>query len=214
MRTITASVGPLTAATTNNVALSQTPGAAGSLTINGSLASGGIATIANPQRIKITTTDTTTVFTVTGTTKTGSLLTETLTGTGSGVTSTLDYYTVTKIAVNQGTTAAVTVGTAGTGSTAWVRLDSWADAGVGIQCDVSGTVNYTVQWTHDDPNDPTDPVTPQNVTWINSNDPAAVAATIAITTNNQFSPTYLRVLLNSGTGTVTMKATQYNVANR
>lgn len=214
MRTVTASVGPLTAATTNNIALSQTPGAAGALTLNGSLASGGVATIANPQRVKITTTDTTTKFTIVGNTPTGALLTETLVAVAGSATSTLDYYQVTSITVNQGTTAAVTVGTAGVGSTPWVSCDSWADAPVGIQVDVSGTVNYTVQWTHDDPNSATDPVAPSAVTWINSNDPAAVASSIAITTNNQFAPTFVRTYLNSGTGTVTMKVTQYNVANR
>lgn len=214
MRPVTASVGPLTAATANNIALSQTPGAAGALTLNGALATGGVATLSSPQRIKITTADTTTTFTVVGTTPTGSLLTETLIAVGGSATSTLDYSTVTSIKVNQGTTAAVTVGTSGIGSTPWVRTDEWADSNVSIQCDVTGTVNYTVQASNDDPNSPTNPVLPQNVTWIPSNDPQAVAATTSILTNYIFSPAFIRVLLNSGTGSVTMTVTQYNVANR
>ncbi len=214
MRPVTAVVGPLTAATTNNIALSQTPATAGSLTLNGSLASGGVVTITNPQMVTITTTDTTTVFTIIGKTPTGSLLTETLTGGGTSVTSKLNYYKITSITVNQGTTAAVTVGTAGVGSTPWVFCDSWADAPISIQCVVSGTVNYTVQWTNDDPNDPSNPVSPSAMTWLNSNDSAVVNATASAMSNNQFAPAYVRVLLNSGTGTVTMKVIQYNVANR
>lgn len=214
MRPVTASVGPLTAATANNIALSQTPGAAGALTLNGALATGGVATLSSPQRIKITTADTTTTFTVVGTTPTGSLLTETLIAVGGSAASTLDYSTVTSIKVNQGTTAAVTVGTSGIGSTPWVRTDEWADSNVSIQCDVTGTVNYTVQASNDDPNSPTNPVLPQNVTWIPSNDPQAVAATTSILTNYIFSPAFIRVLLNSGTGSVTMTVTEYNVANR
>lgn len=214
MRPVTASVGPLTAATANNIALSQTPGAAGALTINGSLATGGVATLSNPQHIKITTTDTTTTFTVVGTTPTGSLLTETLIAVGGSATSTLDYSKVTSIRVNQGTTAAVTVGTSGVGSTPWVRTDEWADSNVSIQCDASGTVNYTVQASNDDPNSPTNPVLPQNMVWISSNDSAAVGATGSILTNYLFSPAFVRVLLNSGSGSVTVTVTQYNVANR
>lgn len=214
MRPVTAVVGPLTAATANNIALSQTPATAGALTLNGSLASGGVATIANPQMVKITTTDTTTVFTIVGQTPTGTLLTETLVGGGTSVTSKLDYRKITSITVNQGTTAAVTVGTSGVGATPWVFCDAWADPPISIQCVVSGTVNYTVQWTNDDPNDPSNPVAPSAMTWINSNDSAVVNATATAMSNNQFAPTYVRTLLNSGTGTVTMKVIQYNVANR
>src|ERR1700761_3608381 len=97
MRVITATVGPLTAQSANNIALSQTPGAAGPLTLNGSLVSGGVAVIGNPQRITITTTDTTHTFTITGTTPTGSILTEVVTNAAASVTSLLDYATVTSI---------------------------------------------------------------------------------------------------------------------
>jgi hypothetical protein len=64
-------------------------------------------------------------------------------------------------------------------------------------------VNYTVQSTLDDPNDPTNPVAVSSVVWINSSDAGAVAATTSIQTNFAYTPTYARVLLNSGTGSVT-----------
>lgn len=214
MRPITATVGPLTASSANNIALSQTSGAAGPLTLNGALVAGGVAVIGNPQRITITTTDNTHSFTITGATSTGSLLTETVTGNGTSATSLLDYATVSSITISGAATGAVTVGTSGTGSTPWVRLDEWAHAQVGIQCDVTGTVNYTVQSTYDDPNSPTDPVSVSAMKWINTNDTNAVNATGNVQTNYLFAPTFVRALLNSGTGSVAMKVIQYNVASR
>ena len=213
MRPITLYVGPVGTTSANNIALSQTPGAAGALTLNGSLVTNGVAVLPSAQRVLITTTDTTTKFTITGATSTGALVTETLVGTGASVYSTLDYATVTKIAVNQGTTAAVTVGTNGIAS-AWVRLDSWADSNCSIQCDVTGTVNYTVQVSNDDPNSPTDAVLPSAMTWINSNDTNAVNATTSLQSNFLFAPTWARILLNSGSGSVKAIFIQYNVVNR
>lgn len=214
MRPITATVGPLTAQSGNNIALSQTPGAAGPLTLNGALVSGGVAVITNPQRITITTTDSTHSFTITGATPTGSLLTETVTGNGTSATSALDYAKVNSIVISGAASAAVTVGTSGTGSTPWVRLDEWASPPVGIQCNATGTVNYTVQSTYDDPNSPTNPVIPSATTWISTNDTNAVNATGNVQTNFLFTPVFVRALLNSGSGSVSMTVIQYNVANR
>lgn len=214
MRPITATVGPLTAASANNVALSQTPGAAGALTLNGSLVAGGVAVLDNPRRILITTADTTHTFTVTGATPTGSVITEVVGPITTSAFTAQDFKTVTSVTINAAATAAVTVGTNGIASTPWVRLDEWASPPVGIQCDVTGTVNYTVQSTYDDPNSPTDPVSVSAMTWIATNDANAVGATGAVQTNFLFTPTYVRALLNSGTGTVTMKVIQYNVASR
>jgi hypothetical protein len=214
LRPITASIGPLVAQSANNIALSQTPGAAGALTLNGSLVSGGVAVIGNHQFITITTTDSTHTFTITGATSTGSLLTEVVTGNGTSVTSLLSYTTVSSIVISGAATGAVTVGTSGTGATSWVRLDEWASPPVGIQCDVTGTVNYTVQSTYDDPNSPTNPVSVSAITWIATNDTNAVNATGAVQTNFLFTPTYVRTLLNSGSGSVAMKVIQYNVVSR
>jgi len=215
MRPIQVSVGPVGTVSATNIATSQTPGAAGSLTLNGSLVSGGIATLPTPQRVLITTTDTTTVFTIVGTTSTGAFLTETVTNAGTSAYSTLDYATVTAIKVNQGTTAAVTVGTNGIASTPWVRLDEWANSYVTVQVDVTGTVNYTVQGTMDDPNQAwgSAPL-PQSVNWINSGDTNAVGQTASIATNFLFAPTYVRVLLNSGSGSIQARFAQADVVSR
>ena len=42
------------------------------------------------------------------------------------------------------------------------------------------------------------PVLPQNTQWVNSNDTNVVGATSTLQTNYLFSPTFVRVLLNSG----------------
>jgi hypothetical protein len=215
MRPITVSVGPLAGASANNIALSQTP-AAGPLTLNGSLVVAGVAILDNPRRILITTTDSTHTFTITGATPTGALLSEVVTGNGTNVQSTLDYKTVTSITINGTASAAVTVGTSGVASTPWARMDEWANTQVTMQFDVVGTVNYTVQSTLDDPNSPTNPVLPSAVNWVSTNDTNVVGATSTLQSNYLFSPTYIRVLLNSSgtTGVVTATIAQANVASR
>lgn len=215
MRPIVVSVGPLTTASANNIATSQTPAGAGALTLNGTTVTNGVATLDHARRILITTGDTTHTFTVKGTTPTGSVISEVVGPITTSAYTTQDFLTVTSITISGGATAAVTVGTNGVASTPWVYLDPWALPMVSIQCDVSGTVNYTVQSTLDDPNSPTNPVLPSAVTWVNSPDTAAVAATAAIQTSYggfaayaAVSPTFVRVTLNSGTGTVTATVVQ------
>lgn len=214
MRPITATVGPLTAGSTNNIALSQTPGAAGALTLNGSLVVNGVAILDNPRRVLITTADTTHTFTITGATPTGSAISESFLVAGGATYSQLDYATVSSVTISGAATGAVTVGTNGIASTPWVRLDEWASPPVGIQCNATGTVNYSVQSTYDDPNSPTNAVLPSASTWINTNDTNAVNAAGNVQTNFLFTPIFVRVLLNSGSGSVAMTVVQYNVASR
>lgn len=214
MRPITVTVGPLAAASANNIATSQTPGAAGPLTLNGSLVAKGVAVMDNPRRVLITTADTTHTFTISGTTPTGTLQSETVTSGGTNVQSMLDYATVTSIVISGAATGAVTVGTSGVASSPWVRLDEWANSQTSIQCNANGTVNYTVQSTLDDPNSATNPVAPSAVQWVPSNDTNAVNATGTVQTNFQFAPVFARILLNSGNGSVVGTFAQSNVANR
>jgi hypothetical protein len=202
MRPVTVSVGPVGTVSATNIATSQTPAGAGALTLNGALVTGGVAILPTPQRVKITTADTTHTFTITGTSPTGTLLTEVVTSNGTSVQSALDYSTVTSIVISGAATAAVTAGTSGVASTPWVRFDDYAPAPVSIQCTVTGTVNYTIQQTLDDPNSATNPVTPSAVTWLPTSDTAGVAATTSIQSNYAYVPVFARVLLNSGSGSV------------
>lgn len=103
---------------------------------------------------------------------------------------------------------------ASAGDAAMVRLDEWAPGQVGLQVDVSGTVNYTVQSSMDDPNSPTNPVDVGSMTWVNSTDTNVVAATTAQQSNFMFAPLWVRIVMNSGTGTVTMTVVQYGSGPR
>lgn len=149
----------LATATSNGISLSQTPAAGGALTITGSLASGGVATMDVARRVQVTSTgsDAVRVFTITGTNRSGVPQTSTVTGVVSGtpVNTALDFLTVTGVSVDAAAAGAITVGTSGTGSSPWVQdnflIASW-NLAVGVSI-VSGVVTYTVEHTYDDPND-------------------------------------------------------------
>ncbi len=204
MRSVTVSVGPLVAAAANNIALSQTPST--TFTLNGSLVSGGVATLDTARRVLLTTAADESAKTViiVGTDTNGSSITEVLTpSTGAGTAYTaLDFKTVTSARVSSAFSGAATLGTNGVASSRWVRMDGWAAPETNIQCTVSGTASYTVQSSMQDPNDPTSPVLPYLVSWIDSPDPNVVAASTTQFSYYQFTPTWLRVTLNSGTGSV------------
>lgn len=210
MRPITVTVGPLAAASANNIALSQTP-TAGALTLNGALVTGGVAVMDTPREVRITTTadETSRTFLISGTDWAGSLISETVTGVNNTTAdSVLSYKTVTSITISGNATGALTVGTNGVAQSPWIRLDSWASRSTALTCVVSGTVNYTVQTSSDDPNGPTSIVAPASMTWFSAPDTALQAATTSTQSSLDFVPLWVRVLLNSGTGTVTLTATQ------
>jgi hypothetical protein len=213
MRQIVVQVGPLAAAAANNIAQSQTPTTA--FTLNGTLVSSGVAILDAPRRVKITTggSESGKTAVVTGTTYGGQVASETVTlpGSATGVDTVLDYKTVTSITVSATLGAAATVGTSALAASSWVFFDGWSSPIVGIQTDVSGTVNYTVQQTFDDPNSPDYPVLPVNVTWVSIADTNMVAATGAKISSFSAAPLYARVLLNSNTnpGYVTGTFQQY-----
>lgn len=213
MRPIFATVGPLAAASANAICLSQTPAAAGALVLNGATVSGGVATLDNARRVLITCVgnESAKTFTLTGTSYNGKVQSETLTGpNATTVQSALDYKTVTSITISAAAAGAITVGTSAVASSRWLRLDNWAFPQVAIQCDVTGTVNYTVQQTLDDPNNETLFMSPAMVNWINHPDSNLVGATTTVQGNYGYAPIYARVTLNSGTGSVVLTLVQHN----
>lgn len=155
----------LAAASSNNIALSQSPGTA-ALTLNGSAVTGGIATIdtaasansAIGRRVIITSggDDSGITWTVVGTNSTGNAITDTFAGSnGGGAQSNLDFVKVSKITPSAAVASTVIVGTNGVGSSPWI-LHNWngyspMNIGIGIEL-VSGVVNFTIQHTYDDPN--------------------------------------------------------------
>lgn len=216
MRPIVVTVGPLATASANAICLSQTPTAA--FTLNGSLVSNGIATMDTPRRVVITTTgnESSKTITIVGTDYNSSPITEVITGPNaqSGYTN-MDFRTITSITISSAASAAITVGTNNVASSQWVRLDEWANAQTAIQCTVTGSVNYTIQQTLQDPNSPTNPVLPYQVAWLNSSDPTAVGATSTIQSNYTYSPSWTKVTLNaisSNTGSVSAVFAQFSNA--
>lgn len=213
MRPNRVTVGPLVAASANAICLSQTP-TAGALTLNGARVSGGVGILDVARRVLITCAgnESTRSFTLTGTSRSGVVQSETITGPNATTAqSVLDYKTITRITISGNAAAGVTVGTSGVASSEWVKFSAWADAQIALQCVVSGTVNYTVQQTLDDPDNLADQVLIAAMTWFNHPDSNLVAATASVQGNYGYSPVFVRVTLNSGTGSVALTAIQQGV---
>lgn len=147
----------LAAADDDGISASQSPGA-GAITIDGALASGGVATLDAARRVILTSggNDTGITFTVIGTNANGKALTEAVTGaSGAAASTTQDFKTVTSITHTGTVAGTLKVGTSGVGSTPWQMLnffDQYFTIGVGVV--VSGTINFTVEYTYDNPNSP------------------------------------------------------------
>lgn len=153
LRTVT--VGPATAAATNNICTSQKPAAGGvqALTLNGSLVSGGVATLDVARRVLITSSsdDSARSFIITGTNRYGNAQTETLQGPATNRGTLKDFKTVTSITVDDDTAGNITIGTSGVISSEWCPVDRYGSQDLGIGVRVTGTVNYTIEEAYQDP---------------------------------------------------------------
>lgn len=89
-----------------------------------------------------------------------------------------------------------------------VVLDYYGRPEVAIQVVVSGTVNYTVQQTLDNPLESSAPIT-----WFDCTDTGLVGQTASKIGGVQLPPVAVRIRLNSGTGSVTMTALQAGLRN-
>ena len=197
----------LAAASANNIALSQSPSGAGNLTINGSTATGGVATLDVPRRVLITTggDDSSLTYTVYGTGFNGLSLVEAVPGPNhtTGYTA-HDFATVTRVAISGASSSTVTVGTNGIASSIPIIMDTIVNpATYGCACIVgTGTVNYTVEISYDD-------FAPL---WdLNANTPVYFAASgFSAQSTNQNGTiagpcSLIRLTVNSGTDPVSMK---------
>jgi hypothetical protein len=213
----------LGSASATSIAASQTPGTS-PLTINGSAASGGVATIdaatstntglAIGRRVLITSgsNDTGINFVVTGTNSTGTIITDTFAGGNPTAYSNLDFVTVTSItSTGVGPGSTVEAGTNGIGSSWWYTTDRFAyspmNIGVAVEL-VTGSISYTVQYTFDDPNNLFSGIsfpTPFNLATLTTQTGTADASVVTPVTA-------LRVLINSGTGTIRVRFRQQSLA--
>jgi hypothetical protein len=207
-------VGPLAASNATNIRTASAIAGAGAVVLNGTLVTGGVATLDKPRQILFTdaANDSGITFTLTGTDWAGDIISEVLTGANAGtVASVLSYATVTSVVSSGASAGNVSIGTSGVAYSPWARLDDFAMSQTALQCTASGTVNYTVQQSMDDPNSPTNPVTPALMTWVSSSDANVVGASTSQMSFFTFAPIFVRVLLNSGSGSVTMTVRQLSV---
>ncbi len=149
-------------------------------------------------------------YVINGTDYAGLPISETLAGVNSASTTytVLDYLTITSIATTGAAASTTQIGTNGIASSQWATFDPFSDpGGTAIGTYVSGTANYTIQQTVDDPNSTSNAVARASMTWINHPDSTVVSATAAMQVNYAYIPAYSRILLNSNTNPGYVKAT-------
>lgn len=203
----------LAAADPNGITTAETPGLNADLTLNGAFVSGGIATLTPPRSVTLTSADdfSAVTFTIYGYDENNYPAIEALTGPNNAtVTSTTNFKTVTRIATDSGggfTTETVEAGAeaSGIGDGAWWPLDLYNPNQVTtISVNIlTGTANYSVQYTNEDPFDTT-------ITQLAVAHPVA-ALTGASTDQTAFTTTLMRAVrvnFASGTGTVRVTVTQ------
>jgi hypothetical protein len=172
---------------------------------------GAVAKIGVAQQITFTTssTDAGKTATVYGTDWAGNPISETVTlASTATVNSVLSYATVTQVVISAATTGTVSVGTAGFGSSPWVRLDDFAPGPVSLTFAVNGTITYSLQQTDQDPSDPTNPVAPAAMVWLASSDATTQAASTNIKSQFAQAPRFARVITTAGAGSVAMTVAQ------
>lgn len=197
MRIISATVGPLAAASSNAIATSQSGTANTPLTLTSSP-----YLLDFVRRIIITSSQTETgiTFAVVGKDWNGQQVSETIGSvSATPAQSVYDYSQIISITPSANTSGNITVGTNGVASSRPIFLDEWAFAPTAIQVDVSGTVNATVRQSLDDPNSS---IGFTGVNWVNHPDTNLVNLTSTVQGNYAYLPKMVQLLVNSGaTGT-------------
>jgi hypothetical protein len=142
----------------NGICLSQTASGAVALTLNGVLATNGVAYFTYAQKVTVTSAgnDSARTFTITGLDPDGTQITEVLTGANVGAANTTAYFkTVSSIVTSAATAAAVIVGIiAANGAVSKsirvnrqqpnFKFSTWCDV-------ISGTLTYSAQYAYQDP---------------------------------------------------------------
>jgi hypothetical protein len=141
-----------TALDADGVCASQTLAGAGNLTINGALASGGVATLGEQAHITLYSTGDyhAATFTIYGTDTFGRSISETLAGPNNGtVTSVLNYKTVTRIASSAALATAIIAGNSNALETSWIRVNPREPIkAVSVEMSSGASFTYEVQWAN------------------------------------------------------------------
>lgn len=209
----------LAAASANNISASQSPGS-GAILINGSAATGGVATLDTQRRVLITSgaSDAGITFTVTGTNQSGAPISDTFAGGAVTAQSNQDFKTVTGVTHTGSVASTITIGTNGVGSSPW-QIVNWNAAPGNLAVSVelrSGAANFTLQYTYDDPNilPGTGGLNLAGLPYAFPFNLTAITATAAtIDAAIAFPITAFRLLTNSGTGTLYVRALQFGLGS-
>jgi len=155
----------------DGLAQAQARGAAGALTLNGALISGGAYAsadgLAHQIGILSAADDHTITFTITGTDADGKAQVETVTGAAGapGTTETTKYFkTVTSITASGAAAGNVSAGTVDEIATPTIPLDRISNNPATVFCDVTGTANFSVQECFDLIQD--SPTAVQSAQWV------------------------------------------------
>jgi hypothetical protein len=137
-----------------SVAQDQQLGAAGDLTLDGTLVVDGVAQLGSQRRVILESAGniSATNFTITGTDDSGAIISETLAGPNATTIPTeLSFSTVTQIAADASFATDVEIGTDGVGASQTVPLDQYQTPfNVSLGIVITGTVDVTVEFTFDD----------------------------------------------------------------
>jgi len=221
MLPVTVVVGPLDAAAPDNIATAQTASGAGALTIDGALATDGVATLDAARRVLVTSSgdDTGITFRITGTNSDDHPIQETLTGADTAAVYTVqDFKTVTEVYASGATAGDVEVGTNDIGSSRWVVCNTQISPfNIAMSVVADGTVNYTIEYTYDNVNS-----NQNSMGGANGNYPAVPTvwahATLAADTTSQdgffaYPVAAWRATLNSGSGSITATGISAGINN-
>lgn len=140
----------IAAADADGICTAQTLAAAGDLTIDGALASGGVASLTIPRHVSITAAgdESGVIFTVTGTDRYGTAQRENITGINTAtVATTKNFRTVTSISTDGALAGNVTAGSADSLETGWIPLDKHGIVDCGYTISSGGAMNVDVQTT-------------------------------------------------------------------
>ena len=196
----------LGAADPNGIAEDQQLGAAGDLSLDGAFVTDGVAVLDAQRQVELESAGNISAanFTIIGTDESGNIVEETIAGPNVGTVATaVNFKTVTQIAVDASFATDVEVGTNGVGASQEIPLDQYISPfSVSLGVVVTGTINYTVQFTFDD-------VFASNsgpFVWFDHTDLTGLIADAEATLISSVSA--VRILTNSGTGTVRFETRQ------
>jgi hypothetical protein len=97
---------------------------------------------------------------------------------------------------------------------AYVNMDSWSGAAMGVQVNLLGGAAYQLRYSFDDPNDVTNPIPLANMLWDNAMLPSPAAPFQSITFSMPVSPLWWQVRQLNGLGSSRVTFLQLGIHSR